>query len=62
MKKIVTFLFGAIFFGLAMGSYAQTPQEIVDRMEEAMETHEPEGIVMIIDAKVPIVGTMTTKS
>ena len=62
MKKIVTFLFGAIFFGLAMGSYAQTPQEIVDRMEEAMETHEPEGIVMIIDVKVPIVGTMTTKS
>lgn len=62
MKKIVTFLFGAIFFGLALTAYAQTPQEIVDRMEEAMETHEPEGIVMIIDVKIPIVGNMTTKS
>lgn len=43
-------------------AFAQTPDEIVSRMEEAMEQHEKEGIVMTMDIKIPILGTMSTKT
>ena len=45
---------------LSVMALAQTPQEIVSRMEEAMEKHEKEGIVMTMDIKIPILGTMST--
>ena len=41
---------------------AQTPQEIISRMETEMNKHDNEGLIMIVDAKVPIIGTMTTKT
>jgi outer membrane lipoprotein-sorting protein len=47
---------------LSVMAFAQTPQEIVSRMEEAMEKHEKEGIVMTMDIKIPILGTMSTKT
>ena len=47
---------------LSVMALAQTPQEIVSRMEEAMEKHEKEGIVMTMDIKIPILGTMSTKT
>ena len=45
---------------LAVSSFAQTPEEIVDRMSEAMEQLESNGLRMTMDIKIPILGTMST--
>ena len=47
---------------LAVAAFAQTPREIIDRMEEVMGSLEVEGVVMTMDIKIPIVGTMTSKA
>jgi len=59
MKKLLSFLF---FVAMAAVAVAQTPQEIISRMETEMEKHEKEGIVMTVDAKISILGTVTTKT
>ena len=59
MKQLVTFL-SAIAFAFA--ALAQTPEEIVSRMEAEMDKHENDGIIMTVDVKVPVLGTMTTKT
>ena len=41
---------------------AQTPQAIISRMESEMNKHEKEGIIMTIDVKIPIIGTVTSKT
>ena len=41
---------------------AQTPEEILARMEAEMEKHEGEGLSMTVDTKVPVVGTISIKS
>ena len=55
----MTFLAAALF---AVMAFAQTPEEIVARMEEEMNKHEHDGLVMVIDVKIPILGTMSTTS
>ncbi len=45
---------------LAVASFAQTPEEIVDRMSEAMEQLGNTGLRMTMDIKIPILGTMST--
>ena len=59
MKKLLSILF---FVAMAAVAVAQTPQEIISRMETEMEKHEKEGIVMTVDAKISILGTVTTKT
>lgn len=59
MKKLLSILF---FVAMAAVAVAQTPQEIISRMETEMEKHEKEGIVMTVDAKISIFGTVTTKT
>ena len=59
MKKLLG-LFTALL--LALGAFAQTPEEIISRMEKEMEKHYEEGIVMTVDFKVPLLGNMTTKT
>lgn len=59
MKKLLSILF---FVAMAAVAMAQTPQEIISRMETEMEKHEKEGIVMTVDAKISIFGTVTTKT
>ena len=59
MKHLVTFL-SAIAFAVA--ALAQTPEEIVSRMEAEMDKHDNDGIIMTVDVKIPILGTMTTKT
>ena len=56
---MMTLLAAAMF---AVMAFAQTPEEIVARMEQEMEKHEKEGLVMVIDVKIPILGTMSTTS
>ena len=59
MKKLLSFIALAV---IAVSSFAQTPAQILSRMEEEMTAHEPEGIVMTIDVKIPILGVMTSKT
>lgn len=46
---------------MAAAAFAQTPEEIVSRMEKEMEKHEKDGMAMTVDIKLPIIGTTTTR-
>jgi outer membrane lipoprotein-sorting protein len=59
MKKLLGII---CFVALACVAVAQTPQEIISRMEAELDKHESEGIIMTVDVKVPILGLMTTKT
>lgn len=59
MKRLMTFLSAIVF---AVVAFAQTPEEIIAKMEAELDKHEAEGIIMTIDMKIPIIGTMTTKA
>lgn len=58
MKKLV-FSFLAVF-ALAAAAFAQTPEEILAKMEKAMEPAEQKGMSMVMDLKVPILGTTSS--
>ena len=45
---------------LSLSSLAQTPTEIISRMEEEMNKHEKDGISLTMDVKIPIVGSIST--
>lgn len=59
MKRVFSVLAATV---LAVAAFAQTPKEIVDRMEAAMNAHESEGVIIMVDVKIPILGTMSTKT
>ena len=59
MKRIISI---AAALSWALVSFAQTPQEIVSRMESVLDKHQNDGVKMYIDIKIPIIGTLTTKS
>ena len=60
MRKLFLTVFS---LALAVASFAQTPQEIISRMEEKMSSsnYEKEGLSMIMDLKMPILGTFSAK-
>lgn len=58
MKKIILSI--AATFALLAMAWAQTPEEIVARIEQAMEAAETSGMSMAMDIKIPVLGT--TKS
>ena len=45
---------------LVSATWAQTPEEILRKMDEAMSSAETRGLSMAMDMKVPILGTTTT--
>ena len=50
-------------FVLAVAAYAQTAEEIVAKMDEAMsQVSEENGFRMTMDMKIPILGTMSTNA
>ena len=59
MKRILTF-FAAL--AITLVSFAQTPEEIVAKMDETMEGLEDSGLRMTMDIKIPILGTMSTQA
>ena len=60
MKKLLSIIF---FVAMAAVAVAQTPEEIVSRMEAEMSKHdESEGFVMTMDVKIIIIGTITSRS
>ena len=60
MKKLLSII---AFIAFAAVSVAQTPEEIISRMEAEMGKHdESEGFVMTMDIKIIIVGTISSRS
>lgn len=60
MKKLLSII---AFIAFAAVSFAQTPEEIISRMEAEMGKHdESEGIVMTMDVKIIIIGTISSRS
>jgi outer membrane lipoprotein-sorting protein len=59
MKATATFILALC---AAVAALAQTPQEIVARMDDVMKEHEKEGISLVIEVKMPIVGSMVSRS
>lgn len=57
MKKIVAFL---VALTLGAAAYAQTPEEIIDRMESEMEKFESEGMSLTMDLKIFLLGTISS--
>lgn len=58
MKQIAVFCISFLFSAACL--LAQTPEEIVSRMDEAMAPSETEGLSMVMDIKIPIVGTTSS--
>ena len=60
MKKIFTFIAA---MAVALAAFAQKSEEIISRMEAEMSKLEADGgIVMTMDLKIPILGTMSSKA
>lgn len=60
MKRLIAII---IFVALATVAVAQTAEEIVSRMDAEMAKHdETEGLAMTMDIKIPIVGTVSSRS
>ncbi len=60
MKKLLSIF---AFIAFAAVAVAQTPEEIISRMEAEMGKHdESEGFVMTMDMKIIIVGTISSRS
>ena len=57
MKKAFTLIVALI---VAVSAYAQTAQEIVERMDAAMAGHESEGMTMVMEMKMFLIGTVST--
>ena len=59
MKRIVCLL---TLLVSSLVSMAQAPEEIVAKMSEMMDAREKEGVYMIVDVKIPIIGTISSKT
>ena len=59
MRRFVVWLAACL---LAVAAFAQTPEEIITKMEETMNRLEADGLVMAMDIKIPILGTMSSKA
>ena len=59
MRKILCTFLALVW---ASATFAQTGLEILNRMNERINSHEPDGVVMYIDIKIPVLGAVTTKT
>lgn len=59
MKKFFAF---ALALCAAAAALAQTPQEIISNMDADMKQHENEGISIVVDVSVPLLGSMSSKT
>lgn len=60
MKKIFSII---AFIAMAAVAVAQTPEEIISRMEAEMAKHdEKEGLAMTLEMKIPILGTFSSRN
>ena len=60
MKKLFSII---AFIAIAAVAVAQTPEEIISRMEAEMAKHdEKEGLAMTLEMKIPILGTFSSRN
>lgn len=59
MKRLI---FLIITLAATFAALAQTPEDIVARMDQEMKKHDGEGFSMVVEVKLPVLGTMSTKS
>ena len=60
MKKLFSII---AFIAMAAVTVAQTPEEIISRMEAEMAKHdEKEGLAMTLEMKIPILGTFSSRN
>ena len=60
MKRfIISFL---SLIALTLSAWAQTPQEIVNRMDEIFDAHEGDGLEMTMEMKIPLLGKSSVKT
>ena len=59
MKKTLCLYFALVW---AVSAFAQTGQEIVERMNQRFSERKADGICLSVDVKIPILGTVTTKT
>ena len=59
MKKILVSLFVALFAASTL--LAQTPEEIVAKMNQECDRFDTEGVYLVMDMKLPILGTYSTQ-
>lgn len=58
MKRTIITLFAALLAATAL--WAQTPEEILARMDQEVTRFDKEGVNMIMDIKFPLLGTYST--
>lgn len=58
MKRTIITLFAALLAATAL--WAQTPEEILARMDQEVARFDKEGVNMIMDIKLPLLGTYST--
>ena len=59
MKRIISLIVSLL---CSAAVFAQSAEEIISRMEKVMDQHENDGVYMIVDVKIPVVGKLTTKT
>lgn len=59
MKRIICSLTALVCVTI---TFAQTGLEIVNRMNEVINSHNSDGVSMYIDVKIPVLGGVTTKT
>ena len=60
MKK---FIISTLFLALSLTAFAQTAQEIVERMDKKISAFdEKDGVSMVMEMKIPILGTISAKA
>ena len=59
MKKILVSLFATLLAASTL--LAQTPDEIVAKMNQECDRFDTEGVYMVMDMKLPILGTYSTQ-
>ena len=58
MKKVLVSI--AVAFAFVAAAWGQTPEEIISLMEKALEPAETRGMTMVMEFKIPIIGTSAT--
>ena len=59
MKRFFTTLAALV---MTISAFAQSAEDIVANMTKVMDEHKNDGLVMTMDIKIPILGTMSTRA
>lgn len=58
MKKLIFALFAVLFASTSL--FAQTTEEILTRMDQETDRFEKEGVSMVMEMKIPLLGTSSS--